>query len=549
MLNRNVAFFKICSWLCAILIPVYYLCLYTPLGMDTTDFGYFYAYPWRILQGQIPYRDFFYIKPPASLYWHSFWMWLTPEKIQVLAGKAGFLFEILAASWITVFYFKRLFNLEKLNLSAPLFATAGFIFSIHTFPHMPWHTADGALFCSVAIWGVAYGHPIIAGLAAVSAVLCKQSFILLPFFLIIFLWLNNKKSCATFLISFITVILLVILCLKWVGAWQNFLEQTTGQLDINEAIDAGILIYIRQNWLLPACACIPWLVYKLLKKPLPWQILPAWCYLAILSICFIAKAETEKNWIGYGLSWPTLFMVLGVICILCPRKYILLFIKPDCPDRPLLYASAVFSLPLLISWSCAISGGYKIPALFSLPLLFGFYLVHARLGGNVGRLAWGTIISGLIMFGFGYNYPYTFPQRPLKQSEMIWNANEVYSKAWGVKVDKDMYERLKELKYLREKYGSDYKTLPGFTLAGYINGDKPAGRSDWYIDWEINGRIEEAYNDLLKNVPFIFMERDQLDVKKADAYERAGYGVPQKVRANWKIIDETPHFVIFQNPE
>ena len=59
------------SWLVALAVPLAYLFLYVPVGMDTTDFGYFYGFSWRILEGQFPYRDFFYIKPSLPLFWHA----------------------------------------------------------------------------------------------------------------------------------------------------------------------------------------------------------------------------------------------------------------------------------------------------------------------------------------------------------------------------------------------------------------------------------------------------------------------------------------------
>ena len=92
------------AWAAAVLTPLAYLLFYTPYGMDTTDFGYFYGYAWRILEGQVPYRDFYYIKPALPLYWHAFWMWLTPENVNVLAGKAGFVAGMLAASWFAALF-------------------------------------------------------------------------------------------------------------------------------------------------------------------------------------------------------------------------------------------------------------------------------------------------------------------------------------------------------------------------------------------------------------------------------------------------------------
>lgn len=110
------------SWLVALAVPLAYLFLYVPVGMDTTDFGYFYGFSWRILEGQFPYRDFFYIKPSLPLFWHAFWMKLTPDGIEVLAGKAGFLCSMLAASWFAAGYLSKIFSFEKLGI--PLHALA-----------------------------------------------------------------------------------------------------------------------------------------------------------------------------------------------------------------------------------------------------------------------------------------------------------------------------------------------------------------------------------------------------------------------------------------
>ncbi len=166
----------------------------------------------------------------------------------------------------------------------------------------------------------------------------------------------------------------------------------------------------------------------------------------------------------------------------------------------------------------------------------------------MARLAWGTLACGIIMFGAGYQYPYVFPVRPLEMRDLSHDAGSVYPRATWVYVDGDMLARLAELKMLREKYGANYKTLPGFSHAYYLNGDKPVYGSDWLIDWEINGDVDRLYNELVDKKITVFMERDQMDAKKADSYDRAGYTVPQRVRKNWRIVEETPHFVVMQPP-
>lgn len=534
------------NWLIALATPLFYLAMYTPYGMDTTDFGYFYGYAFRILEGQMPYRDFFYIKPAFPLYWHAFWMWLAPEKFQILFGKMGFVAEMLLLSWLCALYLAKVFDLNKMRLPLPVLATCGFVFSIHTFPHMPWHTADGALFCSAGLFFAVYSHPLLCGLFLGLAVLTKQSFLLVPFAMLVFLWIEKRKHCIYFIISFGSTILLFLGWLIANNAFNDFNEMTTGQLAISEAIDAGILIYLRQNWLVPAFAFLPWIICRLFAKKLPPFLSPLWLYLFILLICCSLQVFTEKAWIGYGLSWPTFFMLLGVICFCFPKFFIDDYyhfgIKKYC------FESLCLALPLLVSWSCAISGGYKIPAFFAIPLVFSFFLMQLKFSVSVKKLAYATLIAGLIIFGIGWQYPYTFPQRPLQKKDLVFNAGEVYKKATGVFVDKDMFERLKELKHLREKYGPNYKTLPGFTLSYYLNNDKPVCSSDWLINWEINGKTEKVYKELADSRTTVFMERDQLETKKADGYDRAAYDVPQKIRKLWKKVDETPHFVVFQAP-
>lgn len=538
------------AWAAAVLTPLAYLGLYTPYGMDTTDFGYFYGYAWRILEGQVPYRDFYYIKPALPLYWHAFWMWLTPESLNVLAGKAGFVAGMLGASWCAALFLRKLFRLEALGLPLPLLAALGFVWGAHSFPHMPWHTVDGILFAGAALWAAVCGRPLAAGILAGSAMLCKQSFLLVPFGVLLLIWLTRPRLREVFycLAAWLGLLALVYAFLRLAGAWTPFLRMTTGQLDIREALDAGILIYLRQNWWLPGLAMLPWLAARAVKKPLPAAAKPAYVYLLLLAACYIFEVLRDKTWIGYGLSWPTLFMMLGGVCILFPRFFLTAWLRDGISPRPRWRAAVGLGVGLLTAWSVAISGGYKIPAFFAVPLLFSLLLVHVRLGGKALPLAWFALFTGLLIFGVGHQYPYVFPVRPMPRSALTLDAGQIYPKARGVMVDAQMYAKLAELKQLRAKYGPRYKTLPGFSFAYYLNDDFPMYGSDWLIDWEINAEVDALYAELLEKKLTVFMERDQLDTLKADAYERAGYSVPQRVRREWRIVEETPHFVVFQPP-
>jgi len=544
---------RLTTGLAGILIPLAYLVLYTPYGMDSTDFGYFYGYAWRILEGQVPYRDFYYIKPALPLYWHAFWLWITPERWEVLGGKAGFVAAMLATSWLVTASLNKVFNLERMGLPAALLATCGFVWGVHSFPHMPWHTVDGILFAAGSIWCAVSGRPAVAGLLAGCAMLCKQSFLLVPLAVVALAWLYSGrwKSGAKCLVGWLGLMAAVYVTLWLTGAMDAFLRMTTGQLYMAEALDAGIFIYLRQNWWLPIMACVPWLVFRLRGWPIPRAFFPSYVYLAVLTVWYVLEVCRTEAWIGYGTSWPTFFMLLGALSVLLPSVFLVPWLRaPEggSPKRSIWLARVALGAALLTSWSVAISGGYKIPAFFAVPLILSFIAVHIRMGGRALPLTWACLAAGLLMFWAGYQHPYVFPARSMPRAALSLDAGQIYPKAQNVMVDPIMYEKLEELKVLRAKYGPVYKTLPGFCLSYYLNDDKPVCSSDWLIDWEINAEADTLYQELLENKVTVFMERDQMDTVKADAYERATYTVPQKVRHSWRIVEEGRQFVVFQPP-
>jgi len=259
-----------------------------------------------------------------------------------------------------------------------------------------------------------------------------------------------------------------------------------------------------------------------------------------------------KAWIGFGDSWPTLLMVVGGLCVLFPSVFLRESLKTGMPGlrlSPSVRASVALGAALTLAWSAGISGGYKIPAFGALPLIFCAILAHRRLGGRARVAAWTILVCGLIMFRVGYEYPYVFPVRPMSRASLVHDAGQIYPKASGVYVDEEMLAKLRELRSLRERYGANYKTLPAFPLAYFLNDDVPVYSAEWVMDWLINGCVEENYKLLAERDIVVFMERDQMHMESPDAYVSRRYSVPIRVREEWRKVDETEHFIVFKRPE
>lgn len=580
----------------AVLVPLAYVWLYTPYGMDTTDFGFFYGYPWRILQGEIPYRDFYYINPSFPLFWHAFWLKITPTTWGILGGKLGYVAGMLGTAWMTTLFLNRVFDLRRMGLSLPLLATGGFVWGVHTFAHVPWHTLDGVLFASGALFAGAAGWPLLAGALAGCSFLSKQSFLLFPLALLLMIWTVRPRKRETLwaLLGFAAVWTAFWFFLQHVGAWDAFRLLTSKPLDMQEALEAGIYIYLRQEWWLPAVAIIPWLLWNVWQRctkdsrPVPEALQPALLYLTIIAARYMHEVGVTRGWIGFGESWPTLWVVLGGLCVLLPAVFLRPYVRAQesslacvdagqpgqeaqgheeqaheeqaqalsasfwrsllCPG-PLLRGSVALGAALLVAWSAGVSGGYKTPAFYAVPLLFALVVVHARLGGKPATAAWAALLLGLVMFRVGYEYPYTFPDRPMPRASLIYDAGDIFPKASGVMVDKEIYETLAELKQLRAKYGANYRVLPGFPHAYFLTNDKPAFSSEWLLDWQIAHQFDKVYQELLDRDVTVFMLRDQMFTEQADGYKRAGYTVPQMVRKRWRVVEETPHYVVMRPPQ
>lgn len=534
----------------AVLIPLAYAALYAPYGMDSTDFGYFYGHAQRILHGERPYLDFIYSKPPFSLYWHALWLRLTPANLAVLGGKLGFLAEMLGAAWLSALTLYRVFDFRALPL--PLLATLGFVYGVHTFPPMPWHTADGVLFGAGCLYAAAAGLPWLAGLLGAAVILIKQSFLFVPVAAAcLALSLHSGRQALYVLLAAGAGMAAAFGVLWTSGAWEPFLAMTTGGLSLAEALEAGILIYLRQNLTIPAAALALWGAAALLCRKRAPGLVPI--YFMALAVWYVRTALSGREWIGFGASWPTLLLVLGGAAVLFPRRLINPLLRPLPPTERasgLLAArgSVTLGALLLLAWSTGISGGYKIPAFCSTPLLFAALLLHVRLGGKAAAAAWTALICGLIMFRVGYEFPYVFPQRPMPRSSLTLHAGTVFPALSGVLVDRRMYDTLSELKALRAAYGPRYKTLPAFPLAYMLTGDRPALPAEWLQDWEIAGQTEAIYDLLVQRDIVVFFERDQLETVAPDNYARTRYTVPARVRREWEQIDGTEHFAVFRRP-
>jgi hypothetical protein len=78
-LNKILKNFLIFSFL-----PLIYCIFFAKYGFEDTDTGFIIGMSYRILNGELPYVDFAYVRPPISLYLNSFFLYILSDNSQIL---------------------------------------------------------------------------------------------------------------------------------------------------------------------------------------------------------------------------------------------------------------------------------------------------------------------------------------------------------------------------------------------------------------------------------------------------------------------------------
>lgn len=166
------------------------------MGFCPTYEGLNLAFSRRILDGQIPHRDFINIRPVGSA--------LLYAPFAVFGGNATFWicrlfvwFEFACIAWIWTSMILRSAEISIPPFQKFLIASVAFMFTTHTFPAAAWYTIDGFFFLSIGLLLCVERPPkqrllgyVILGLAY----LCKQTFLLIfpAVFLILGDWRHKR---------------------------------------------------------------------------------------------------------------------------------------------------------------------------------------------------------------------------------------------------------------------------------------------------------------------------------------------------------------------
>ena len=530
--------------LLSLLIATGYFLIYGNYGWSDTDQGFIQALSYRITLGEVPYRDFLYIRPPLSPYLHSLSMLFLPDSVQTLTER--FLFYLFCATsvWLATLALRTRFDFRQIGISPEFFAVIAFVFTVHNFPPMPWHTLDGIVFGSLGIylisiarhWSIGY----LGMMALLLSAMTKQAFypmLLAGPVLMVFLrgGAESFKASGAMLLSLLLLAGGVFVIDK--SLFQLFWEQTTGATSLHDLFEAGVKPYIKPLLII----LLPLLVLRGINHNYelfswvrhPMLILFGTTLLGLLGL-HLVRALVQESYVppSFGFSQAS-FLLTVLVAVkgiwIDPRSHVLLLVMA------------------FLAWCAGLSWGYATPMLFFTPLLFGcLYILHQELDFVAPRYFYG-IVFVLVAWVFAVLYQYPYRDQP---REMLnYDAGEVFPRLSRIYTGPYLFHKCKELKELSSAYEGPFTVLPAFPLAHYLTQTAPPLPVDWAHNAEMAyDRNAQRLTELLdREVRQVFMEIDKLD-QLADT-SRYGSGLARYVQENWTRVHTGKYFEIYMPPE
>ncbi len=438
--------------------------LFSWIGFNPTDDGFILAYSVRLIDGQVPHRDFISLRPVGSAILHVPEVLIGGEHTRLLARFVVCL-ELAVAAWcwvlISMQFFKRKWPIWVLP------ALGLIIFCISSFYSLlkgPWHTMDGYFLVSVGLYlclrrpaaAKFFGY-LLLGLAYT----CKQSFLLAgPLSLVV---LGDWKKIRYWIVfAFPGIVYLFWMALA--GALDDMIIQFTGQTGI---LRIGVLsylgnLYVWSGILIGSILSVLFLSDAKMPEVLSGRNRRAFVSIGIIVAVFLFSVYLKGKFSIHDIS----FCLFG--CLLAVMVFQIIY------GGARLTLWRLSALGLILAWSVSISLGGNFPGRGTGPLFLVLLLVFIDAffvsEKPVTKYKWMPsaiiFVTALMIAGVFYYARRHLAYRDMPASALKSDLGDVLCGGRGIKTNQRTYAFLADLNKAVELTDDEqYCIIPD--LAGY----------------------------------------------------------------------------------
>jgi len=480
-----------------------YSLLYLADGFNGTDEGYLQSLAMRILGGELPYTDFYFLRPPLSLYMQA-------GLIRVFGDQ----YTILAARWfwtgemaLLVIMLSSVYRRHVTSIELFIMLVASWIVSTLLIA-FPWYSYDAVFFAVVALVMIHRHWFVAAGLAIMLAGMCKQNYLMtlpaLIFVSVLIRWW--KKPCA--------------MTMRQTGAVViGFVVAAVGYLWYCHALGSGVYAFFLNVFALPRLTSEIGTTFAIFQdNPTGLLISLPTIAMVVLLVFFggrhrnVGYAALLCGLVAVGLSfWDHRWFIYQLVFL----NYTLLFamivrclIGSRTADQPLTHRlMPVAVMALLIQYLAGFNySGLVFSYMGAAPgLMIGYLMIRETCRSEHRRMMCTALL--LVMIGIGVFHKYDFVARDAGRSQL--DTEFATPKLAGVYSTERNVNQVDGLVAAVEKYtepGDDILVFPDFPLLYYLTGRKNPTRVGWYALREFNlEMLDESIAALQSHPPKLIM--------------------------------------------
>jgi len=490
--------------------------IFSAFGYNPTDDGFNLAYARRLLEGEIPHRDFISIRPVGSPLFHLLFLPFGGDYTYLLT-RGIVTAQIVIFTWLWIQILKKKLSLDFSWNQESLLLIVATLCNLGC-PVYAWYTTDGIFFCTLGVaFCTFYPRLKFWGYFLIGfAVLCKQNFVFFalgaPFLL------GDRKKASAWIGAALPGILYLAF-LAYFKALPDYFLQVTSHTSF---LDIGTKPYMHRYFMIPliAGAILSLLVRKFGKSLAP---LLSGLVLINLLICsmgiFLGKVMPPAL-SSFGLS-------IGIIAAS-------LFDREE--KRALIrWGTAI----VLLNWAGAISISGPFPFhSWGILVVFLFFAAEEEFSfSHHFLLKNGLVASTLIAALLIAHGRLHFLGREKPMSECTYSLDGLFPGCKGIQTNGNTHAFLVDMnKALQKVKGSRYAILPD--CPGYWV--KAKERNPLPMDWV--QRLEIFHPKLIERMKHVLLaekeKKTKFLIQKIQAHNLATAAFPEPLH----LVDEELNF-------
>ena len=437
MTQRGGATLKLTEWCAAIVfccLPIFYFIAFGRYAFNEYDDGFLLSLVWRMKEGEVPYRDFYYVRPPGSLILHYLYALLLPDRWFIAGSRLALMVQLSVISYAAMAMMRR----ARFFKPGPVYfwslCSLSFFLAKKGFSSSGWHTIDGVMFATLGLLALSSRKHFLGAALLLGAALCKQSFYPLLLLYSALVALREGRIPALKVVGIqVGAVVIGGLGLAAMGLLGHYNKNLSGVGEVQDLLASGLWIYVYltdEMWRVIALFAGSWYLLRRRKR------LRGGLIIGLLSVFFALMFTvyfgTDLNF-DLGFRYKKLDQFLFLICAYIACAYLVTEDKEDRGGALLLISLAI------VSWCAGLSWGYQTPHL-------GFAFVAAIFGREVeafGAKKWlaYTLVVPLAMIWSGVLNQQKSGSAPLHATYR--DASEVFPRLAFMEVDVEGYEKLR----------------------------------------------------------------------------------------------------------